>query len=294
MDGCALSQAVMLSSGSTVESGKQESIEGLPAGGNQDPRRVAVSHYQKNSRSSVVAAAGAAIGVDGSVRRASSAVPVDMTSSVSPVSRMTEVTLSEVREASRSASTHVELLLRAVEFGDCAETQSLAAALLAECDLNDFRIRDVLAAAQASAADFGLLLAIADTQLHRGEATSDTAKSLQALALCHEPEYQIQALTSLRHFAGTAHDQETARTLESLLTHQDETVRSTAAVTLGDFVADGSETDEYTLTVLTRVASEDRSETVRHAARAALQRRSEGPNEFAVPIHASELRQVQH
>lgn len=301
----AVSPAVMTSSGAFAGSERQDPTQ-KPAVQNPlmavrpDAGKPAREQHPQNTQSvmttssSVIAAVSAATGADHLVRRSSAVVPVDGATSRTESPHVTEITLAEVLEASNSPDTHVGLLLQAIELGDCAETQTLAAALLAECDLNDFRIRDALTAAQVSAADPGLLIAIADTQLHRGEATRDTAKSLRALASGQEPEYQVQAVTSLRHFAGTASDQETAKTLESLLTHHDEMVRSTAAVTLGDFITDGSATDEQTLALLTRVASEDNSESVRHAARFALQRRGEGPHEFAVPIHASGLRQVQH
>jgi hypothetical protein len=195
-----------------------------------------------------------------------------------------EITLSEVMIAVSAPDEHFVMLLQAARTGDCAETQSFAAALLGECDVNNFRIRDELCTLQREALDPGLQLAIADTQIHRGEANEHTAETLSRVASCSETEYQVQAITGLRHFAGTTSERQVAATLRQLLRHHDPAVRSSCAVTLGDFVSRGRSTDEVTLAGLSRLASTDENEDVRVSARAALLRRREASSESAEAV----------
>jgi hypothetical protein len=207
----------------------------------------------------------------------------EVSSEVAPVVS-DQVTLSEVMVTVSAPNEHLELLLLAVRTGDCVETQTFAAALLGECDVNNKRIRDELSAVQRETADPGLLLAIADTQIHRGEADEYTAETLSRVAECTETEYQVQAITSLRHFVRTSSERSIASTLRKLLTHPEPDVRSSCAVTLGDFVARGRSIDEVTLSGLSRLASTDENEDVRVSARAALLRRRENAPESAEAV----------
>lgn len=195
-----------------------------------------------------------------------------------------EVRLAEVMAVVTCPTEHTPLLLQALTSGDCAETQTLAATLLGDCDLNNFEIRDRLAAARAQSTDHGLLLAIADSQIHRGEATSETAQSVVMLATASEGELQIQAVTSLRHFQGTGSEPACVQTLLSLLRHTDSRVRAASSVTLGDFLLTSGSQRELMLSGLTYAAAGDSSEEVRLSARAALGRHRDGPRENAEPI----------
>lgn len=178
--------------------------------------------------------------------------------------------LAEVLAAADEPNQHTNLLMQAAQGALTTEAQGLAATLLGECDPRDQAIRDCLASVLNHADDHGVLLAAADSQIQRGEADQRTARQLAMMAADPASSYQIQAATSLMHFAGTSTHAACADALVGLLVSQNPKVRASAAATLGDF----ADSDSTVLTALTELAAEDPDENVREAAKSAIARRT--------------------
>lgn len=180
------------------------------------------------------------------------------------------VTTQELLATVSNPQGTLDLLLKALDHGDSVETKTLAAALLGECDPSDTTIRTALARQLETATEHGLVLAIADSQIQRGEANNTTAECMTAIAGCSTSGHQVQAITGLRYFSETGSQSICVQTLRELLTCDSQDVRAAAAVTLGDFASN----DDITLAALTELAAEDNDPGVRRAALAAISRRT--------------------
>lgn len=193
-----------------------------------------------------------------------SAVPAITASRTEPRS----ITLEDVLLAADTPENHFDLLVDAMTLGDQIETQCLAATLLGECSPQNEKVRTALSKTAETASDTGLLLAVTDSQLQRGELNSASAGKLTSLLSGADPAMQIQVATMLRHFAGRDSQASCVKALETLLSSGDQDVRATAVLTLGDF----GQPDAHIRDRLTVMAEDDASASVREAAAATLSR----------------------
>lgn len=168
---------------------------------------------------------------------------------------------------------HVDMLLEALNGGDCVETKSLAATLLGGCDRANTRVRDALVQHQGIESDPEILIALCDSQIERDEADQHTMNCLICLCTGFGSEIQIQAAAQLRNFAGTEQELLCLAALEELLRSAESNVRATAAVTLGDFAS----LESSTITRLQELADADADPNVREAAQSALTRQKSDP-----------------
>lgn len=180
--------------------------------------------------------------------------------------------VTDLQAAMGDPNGHVELLIGAVTHGDTTETQTLAAALLGECDPHNAAVTAALAAALISAEDQAVVLAVADSQVQRGEQNRTTAEHLATVARDAGSGLQVQATMALRHFAGTSGDQLCKETLVELLSSDNHAVRAAAAATLGDFAP----TDDISTAALHELAAQDQDDNVREAAKSAILRCTAG------------------
>lgn len=198
----------------------------------------------------------------------------------SAVSAVPAPKFDEVIAAAGDPDANVSLLLRALRAGETPDVRCAAATLLGECDSGNLAVTQILAATLYTEKDEGLLLAIADSQFQRQEATRQTAYCMAKMASNDQSIYQIQAITSMMHFAGTESHDACVETLMELLMSSRATVRAAAAVTLGDF----AQLSNRALAALTEIAAEDGDASVREAARSAIARRRPSSDEQAVPV----------
>jgi tetratricopeptide (TPR) repeat protein len=180
------------------------------------------------------------------------------------------VTIADLQIVAESPDQNMDTLLRALENGDCSEAKAYAATLLGECDPQNATVTAALASALISTSDTAVLLAIADSQIQRGEQNKTTAEHLAAIALDASSELRVPATTALRHFAGTSGHEICNTTLISLLSSEEHTVRAAAAATMGDFSPD----NEICTAALQELATADSDASVREAARSAIDRRA--------------------
>lgn len=190
------------------------------------------------------------------------------------------ITFEDVLAKTEGASGHAAWLRNAVCEGESTEARALAATLLAECDPAETETNTVLSSRLSCETDPGLRLAICESLATRGCRDEEVCEALIEISSGTNSELQVQAITCLRHFAGTEEREECLNVLDQLLSHENAQVRATAAVTIGDFTPES----EATLGHLTKLAAEDSDETVREAARAAIGRRNPSSVETAEPI----------
>ncbi|MBL8818301.1 MAG: HEAT repeat domain-containing protein [Planctomyces sp.] len=190
------------------------------------------------------------------------------------------ITFEDVLAKTEGAAGHAAWLKKALCEAESAEARTLAATLLAECDPADQSINELLSSRLECETDAGLQLAICETQTVRGCSDEDTAEALIQIAQSDSEELQVQAIMSLRHFAGTEHQAECLSCLTELLRHQTTSVRAAASITAGDYEPG----DETMLNLLTELAASDADPSVREAARAAIGRRGTNSVETAAPI----------
>lgn len=179
-------------------------------------------------------------------------------------------TPAAVQSAAADPNAHIPVLIRALKSGSTPEVRQLAATLLGECDPRNMAVRKCLSEAMSGAVEDGLVLAVADSQIQRHQPDAVTARRLAKMASDPTSPYQVQAATSLTHFAGTATHTACTDALAGLLVSDNPAVRTAAATTLGDF----AERDKVVLTMLTELAAEDPDLSVREAARSALARQT--------------------
>jgi len=147
------------------------------------------------------------------------------------------VTAEIILAVVESPAEHTELLLNGLTNGDSLETRCLAATLLGDCDPSDDRIRTALKKVSETEANPRILLAIADSQIQRNEADESTADCLIGLIEEETGETRTQALLDLRHFVRTESHDECVAVLQSLLNHEESSIRALATLTLEDFTA---------------------------------------------------------
>ncbi|MFN9719477.1 MAG: HEAT repeat domain-containing protein, partial [Planctomycetota bacterium] len=188
------------------------------------------------------------------------------------------VTAGEILDVVEVPDQHRELLLKGLSHGDTAETRCLSATLLGDCATSDHSIRDALIGAAKSETNPQLLLSIADSQIQRQEATEATAECLIKLLSDSSLDVRIQACSELRYFAGTTSDSKCVAALSEALDSPDESVRSIAAVTLGDF----HQLDRATADKLKQLSSSDSCLDVRDSASTAMTRIEKTPGRSAV------------
>ena len=178
------------------------------------------------------------------------------------------VSLEDVLSAADTPENHLDLLVDAMTQGDQIETQCLAATLLGECSPQNEKVRAALIQTAEKASDTGLLLAVTDSQLQRGELNAASAGKLTGLLPGADPALQIQVATMLRHYSGREGQVGCVQALDALLSSGDEDVRATAVLTLGDFGQPEAQLRER----LNVMSEEDASASVREAAAATLSR----------------------
>lgn len=192
------------------------------------------------------------------------AVPTPMKSPAKPQSPG----LEDVLAAADTPENHCVLLVDALVNGDQIETRCLAATLLGECSPGNEQVKQALKQTAETASDTGLLLAVVDSQLQRGELSPASASRLTGMLNGADPALQIQVATLLRHFAGRDSEAVCVKALESLLGSSNEDVRATAVLTLGDFGQSAVRLRER----LTEMSGKDSSVSVREAATVTLER----------------------
>jgi HEAT repeat protein len=150
-----------------------------------------------------------------------------------------KVSAEEILAVVESPAENAGLLLNGLMNGDSSETRCLAATLLGDCDPSDVQIRAALKSVSETETGTGtdprLMLAAADSQIQRGEADESTADCLIELIQEETGETRTQALLDLRHFARTESHEECVAVLQSLLNHEEGSIRAIAAMTLEDF-----------------------------------------------------------
>jgi hypothetical protein len=176
--------------------------------------------------------------------------------------------LEDVLAAADTPENHCVLLVDALVNGDQIETRCLAATLLGECSPGNEQVKQALKQTAETAGDTGLLLAVVDSQLQRGELSPASASRLTGMLNGADPALQIQVATMLRHFAGRESEAVCVQALETLLGSSDEDVRATAVLTLGDFGQSATRLRGR----LTEMAGKDSSGNVREAATVTLGR----------------------
>lgn len=192
----------------------------------------------------------------------------DVPSVTASTTQPRSVSLEDVLSAADTPENHLDLLVDAMTLGDQIETQCLAATLLGECSPQNEKVRTALIQTAEKASDTGLLLAVTDSQLQRGELNAASAAKLTGLLPSADPALQIQVATMLRHYSGRESHSGCVQALETLLSSGDEDVRATAVLTLGDFGQPEAQLRER----LTVMSEEDASAGVREAAAATLSR----------------------
>ncbi len=192
------------------------------------------------------------------------AVPTPVKSAAKPQSPG----LEDVLAAADTPENHCVLMVDALVNGDQIETRCLAATLLGECSPGNEQVKQALKQTAETASDTGLLLAVVDSQLQRGELSPASASRLTGMLNGADPALQIQVTTMLRHFAGRDSEAVCVQALETLLGSSDEDVRATAVLTLGDFGQSATRLRAR----LTEMAGKDSSVSVREAATVTLGR----------------------
>lgn len=169
---------------------------------------------------------------------------------------------------SESPDEHSEQLVEVLLTSESMEARCLAAALLGECSQDDYRVGDALKQVAETTEDESLLLATADSQLHRRELGAAVARRLIGMLPDSVPAVQVQLITMLRNFRNTECDGESNAALRSMLTAADEQVRTTVVLTLADFSSSTAECMEQ----IRDIEANDPSEMVRSAAGISLAR----------------------
>lgn len=190
---------------------------------------------------------------------------------------------TEVLKAVESGRDHVDLLIAELQRQDDFEAAALSAIMLGECDVDDTRIRNALAEALVSCEQPAVLLAVCDSQVQRGEQSISTCRCLREIAMhCGATDIQIQAVSLLGRFSDSAAESDCEESLLTLLTHENDSVRRVAALTLGD----KRRASSGVLAQLTIVAASDDSSQVREAALIAVECLTDGlkRSESAVPV----------
>jgi len=185
-----------------------------------------------------------------------------------PVRRISQISSEQLMAVVDAPYHHTELLLQGLRNGDSVETQCLAATLLGDCDPGNSDIRDALLAVRNETTDSALILTVCDSLIQRGEADSTTAGCLIGLLGYAPVDIQIQAISDLRHFAGTSSELACMTALGEQLSNSSSSLRAISAVTLGDFTA----IDPTIAGQLHQLAEQDQNETVREAASTAIAR----------------------
>jgi hypothetical protein len=185
-----------------------------------------------------------------------------------PVRRTSQVSSTQLMAVVDAPYHHTDLLLQGLTNGDSIETQCLAATLLGDCDPGNADIRNALLAVRNETTDSALILTVCDSLIQRGEADSTTAGCLIGLLGYAPVDIQIQAVSDLRHFAGTSSELACMTALGEQLSNSNSSLRAISAVTLGDFTTiDPTISDR-----LQQLAQQDQNETVREAASTAIAR----------------------
>lgn len=141
-------------------------------------------------------------------------------------------------------SEHVDSLLRTLRTGSDDEQRALAATLLAEVPAKDQRVNSALRE-HLLEQNAAVAVASGDSLLARDAATDTVVGALMSLATHADSEIRIQVLSSMRRLCGTRWENQAAGFLAAGLNDDDPTVRSMAALTLGDFSSEADVIVEY-------------------------------------------------
>ena len=185
------------------------------------------------------------------------------------------VTADEILRVVDTPALHSDLILNGLLYGDSLETQCLAATLMGDCDRSNEKIRELLKAANQSATDPYLRLAVCDSRIQRGEQDSATAECLTQLIDDAPMEIRIQACSNLHHFVGSDCETMCIASLQNQLKNDEQDMRASAAVALGDF----NNLQPELVAQLNQLSESDASIEVQDAAKSALSRIENKPSE---------------
>ena len=195
-----------------------------------------------------------------------SAPAARVTLSGQPVS----VTLDEVAEWMDSPADYTSELVRAVEAGEDAGVQALAAALLADCPTNDRQVDQALQAA-CSSSDSLVRATARDSLIRRGSLDLAGVQDLMSLLSDNDAEIRSQAAASLRNCVGTKWSSHCVSGLGELLQDLNPSVRAMAAATLGDFI-EAADTAQEARRLLQDIRQSEDDENVLNAIDTSLDR----------------------
>lgn len=147
------------------------------------------------------------------------------------------ITLNELLQWTDAPIANRDNLLFALTNGEDDGVKALAAAMLAECPLNDREVDAALDHACQNASDV-LKLSARDVLIQRGRLTEQCVTDLLNLMQNSGPEVRAQAAASLRNCAGSQFSSQCVAGLGRMLNDRDPEIVAIAATTLGDFGAE--------------------------------------------------------
>ncbi|MEZ6063868.1 MAG: hypothetical protein R3C19_26270 [Planctomycetaceae bacterium] len=180
------------------------------------------------------------------------------------------VSLDEISEWMDSPAHYSAELMTALQRGEDAGVQALAAALLADCPAENEQVNDVLKAA-CDSSDSLVRATARDSLIRRGSIDRAGIRDLMTLLTDNDAEIRSQAAASLRNCVGSRWTADCVSGLGELLRDLNPSVRAMAAATLGDFTEGGDSIGEARQLLLDARASEG-NENVLTAIETSLQR----------------------
>lgn len=144
------------------------------------------------------------------------------------------IPLEELLQWTDTPIANRDHLLFALTNGEDDGVKALAAAMLAECPMNDHEVDAALDHACQNASDV-LKLSARDVLIQRGRITEQGIADLLDLMRNGGSEIRAQAAASLRNCAGSRFGSQCVSGLGRMLTDNDPEIVAIAATTLGDF-----------------------------------------------------------